>query len=221
MKVRLNRYLSECGVASRRKADELILSKKIKVNGRTVNELGKAIDPEKDTVLLNNRVLKAENKRYILLNKPRLMLTTLINNEDNKPTIAGLIKNIGERVYPVGRLDYDSEGLLFLTNDGELANRIHHPKYRIKKTYNVTVNGFIEDNKIKKIREGAILDERFIKPDSLKVTNLKTGSSKVAITFHEGKKHLVKDYLKYFGYPVRRLKRTRIGNLTLGNLRTG
>ena len=221
MKVRLNRYLSECGIASRRKADVLISSKKIRVNGRIIKELGTSIDPEKDRVSVNNREIRPEKKRYIILNKPRLILTTLTNNEDDKPTIAELIKKIDERVYPVGRLDYDSEGLLFLTNDGELANRIHHPRYGIKKTYSVTVKGIIDDKTLKKIRIGAKLDGKFIRPDRLKISNLKSGSSKVDITFHEGKKHLVKNYFKYFGFPVDRLKRTRIGNLKLEKLPSG
>lgn len=221
MKVRLNKYISECGIASRRKADELISSGKVRVNDRVIKKLGTTVDPEKDFVLINNREVKAEKKRYIILNKPRLYLTTLINNEDDKPTIADFIKDIGERVYPVGRLDFDSEGLLFLTNDGELANRIHHPRYGITKTYIAAVRGKIEIKETKKIRAGAKLDGKFIRPDRVKITNLRNGSSGVVISFHEGKRHLVKDYLNYFGFPVDRLKRTQIGNINLGKLPLG
>lgn len=221
MKVRLNKYLSECGIASRRNADVLISTKKVKVNGTVVKELGTSIDPAKDTVLINNRVIKAEKKRYVILNKPRLILTTLINNEDDKPTIVELIKDIKQRVYPVGRLDYDSEGLLFLTNDGELANRVHHPKYGVKKTYNAIVKGIPDEKTVTKVKGGIKLDGKFIKPDDIKVTKLKNGNSIVVISFHEGKKHLVKNYLNYFGFPVERLIRTHIGNLKLGNLPLG
>ena len=221
MKVRLNKYLSECGIASRRKADELIIARKVKVNGRIIKEPGVFIDLQKDIVFINNRKASAEKKRYIILNKPRLFLTTLVNKEDKKPTIVDLIKNINERVYPVGRLDYDSEGLLFLTNDGELANRIHHPRYEVKKTYNTTIKSLINDKMVKKIKDGTKLDGKFIKPDSVKITHLKNGSSKVVITFHEGKRHLVKNYLRYFGFRVERLRRTQIGNLKLGKLPCG
>jgi 23S rRNA pseudouridine2605 synthase len=210
-----------CGIASRRKADEMITAKKVRVNGRVIKELGTVIDPENDKVLINNRKIETENKKYIILNKPRLFLTTLVNNEDDKPTITGFINDINERIYPVGRLDYDSEGLLFLTNDGELANRIHHPSYEIKKTYSAIVRGFIDNKTLKKIKSGALLDGSFIRPDSVKNTPLKNGTTNVVITFHEGKKHLVKNYLNYFGFPVERLKRTMIGNLQLGNLHPG
>ncbi len=221
MKVRLNKYLSMCGVASRRKADELISAKKVRVNGRVIKELGTVINPDNDKVIFNNKLIEAETNRYLLLHKPRLFLTTLVNNEDEKPTITDFIKEINERVYPVGRLDYDSEGLLFLTNDGELANRIHHPRYEIKKTYSAIVNGIIDDKTLKKVKSGALLDGEFIRPDSVKSTVLKNGKSNVVITFHEGQKHLVKNYLNYYGFPVERLKRTMIADLQLGNLHPG
>ena len=221
MKVRLNKYLSMCGVASRRKADELISAKKVLVNGRVIKEIGTTVDPGNDKVIINNRLIEAETKRYILLHKPRLILTTLVNNEDDKPTITDLIKDINERIYPVGRLDYDSEGLLFLTNDGELANRIHHPRYEIKKTYSAIVKGVIDQKTMKKVKSGALLDGEFVRPDTVKTNVLKNGKSNVVITFHEGQKHLVKNYLNYYGFPVERLKRTKISDLELGNLHPG
>lgn len=221
LKVRLNKYLSMCGIASRRKADELISAKKVRVNGRVIRELGTVIDPGNDRVIVNNRVIELQQKRYVLLHKPRLYLTTLVNNEDDKPTITDFINGIDERIYPVGRLDYDSEGLLFLTNDGELANRIHHPRYEIKKTYSAIVNGKIDEKTMKKIKSGALLDGEFIRPDSVKTSVLKSGKSNVVITFHEGQKHLVKNYMNYYGFPVERLKRTKISDLELGNLHPG
>ena len=221
MKIRLNRFLSQCGISSRRKADELITSKKVSVNGSVVEELGTTIDPEKDVVRVDNKVLKAEKKRYIALNKPRLYLTTLVNNEDDKPTIVELIKGVKERVFPVGRLDFDSEGLLLLTNDGELANRVHHPKYGITKTYNAIVRETPDEKTIKKIVAGIRLDGSFVKPDAVKFKKLKNGNYIITISFHEGKKHLVKNYLNYFDLPVERLRRTHIGNLKLGRLPEG
>ncbi len=221
MKVRLNKYLSQCGIASRRKADQLIISGKIRVNDDIVKKPGRSIDPGMDLILVNNRKARQEKKRYIILNKPRLYLTTLINNEDGKPTVADLIRDIRERVYPAGRLDYDSEGLVFLTNDGELANRIHHPRYGVKKTYQVIIRELIQDTTIKKVEDGAFMDARFIKPDSLKVRRLRNGKLLLTITFHEGRKHLVKNYLRYFGLKVERLKRVQVGNLKLGGLARG
>lgn len=221
MKVRLNKYLSQCGVASRRKADELITGGKIRVNNAVVREPGSCVNPESDLVLINNKKANQEKKRYIALNKPKLYLTTLVNNEDTKPTIADLITDVRERVYPAGRLDYDSEGLVFLTNDGELANRIHHPKYGVKKTYQVIVNGAVHSKKVKRIEDGTMMDGRVVKPDFLKVTNLKNGKVQFIITFHEGRKHLVKNYLRCFDLQVKRLKRTRIGDLRLSGLARG
>lgn len=221
MKVRLNKYLSQCGVASRRKADELITGGKIRVNNAVVREPGSCVNPESDLVLINNKKANQEKKRYIALNKPKLYLTTLVNNEDTKPTIADLITDVRERVYPAGRLDYDSEGLVFLTNDGELANRIHHPKYGVKKTYQVIVKGEVHSKKVKRIEDGTMMDGRVVKPDFLKVTNLKNGKIQITVTFHEGRKHLVKNYLRCFDLQVKRLKRTRIGDLRLSGLARG
>lgn len=221
MTIRLNKYLSQCGVVSRRKADELIINGRIKVNDNIVRKPGKSINPGMDLILVDNKKAKQEKKRYIILNKPRLYLTTLINNEDSKPTVADLIKDIRERVYPAGRLDYDSEGLVFLTNDGELANKIHHPKFGVKKTYQVVIRELIQNTRIKRIENGVFMDARFIKPDFLKVKHLKNGKLQLTITFHEGRKHLVKNYLRYFGLQAERLKRVRVGNLKLGNLARG
>lgn len=221
MRIRLNKYLSQCGVASRRKADELIISGKIRVNDNIVRKPGKSVNPSMDLILVDNKKAKQEKKRYIVLNKPRLYLTTLINNEDSKPTVADLIKDIKERVYPSGRLDYDSEGLVFLTNDGELANKIHHPKYGVKKTYQVVIRELRQKTTIKRIENGVFMDARFVKPDSLKVKHLKNGKLQLTITFHEGRKHLVKNYLRYFGLQVERLKRVQVGNLKLGGLARG
>lgn len=131
--VRLNRFISMCGVASRRKADKLIKEGKVKVNGITIKEMGYRVDPQKDVVEVEGRVIKAPRYRYVILNKPCCYLSSLAEGKDGKKSIKELIKNIPERVYPAGRLDYNAEGLLVLTNDGELANRIMHPRYKLKK----------------------------------------------------------------------------------------
>jgi 23S rRNA pseudouridine2605 synthase len=139
--VRLNRYLSMCGVASRRKADQLILEGRVKVNGLVVKELGWKIDPEKDTVEVDGKVVKPPRFRYIALYKPCCYLTALGKSKEGKRTIEELLKDLPVKVYPAGRLDYNAEGLLILTNDGELANRIMHPRYKLPKTYQVLVKG--------------------------------------------------------------------------------
>jgi len=141
--VRLNRYLSMCGVASRRKADELIESGGVRINGKVVRELGRNIDTESDEIEVLGKVLAPELKRYVILYKPKLYITALGEGQDKKKTIEELIKGIPERVFPVGRLDYDAEGLIILTNDGELANKILHPKYELPKVYRARVKGVI------------------------------------------------------------------------------
>ena len=219
--MRLNRYLSNCGITSRRKADELISQGRIKVNGKTITEIGLRIDESKDEILVDNKLIKPEKKRYIILNKPKLLITSLSDTEQNKPTIKSLLSNISERVYPVGRLDYDSEGLLFLTNDGELANRIHHPRYEVKKVYFVVIKGKIPSNFEEKLIKGNKLEEGFIKPDNVDVLERSEFGASVNITFHEGKKHLVKRFFSTFDLKVIKLKRIAVGNIKLRNLKKG
>ncbi|HEX3035037.1 MAG TPA: pseudouridine synthase [Thermodesulfobacteriota bacterium] len=221
MTIRLNKYLSMCGVASRRKADELIEKGKVKVNGRVVKELGYSIDAEKDTIEVGARVIKPERKRYIALNKPRLYLTNLGEGEEGKRTIEELIKDIPERVYPVGRLDYDTEGLLILTNDGELANRILHPRYKLVKVYMALVKGRVEQGTLERMREGTLLDDGYTKPDYAKTIRYEEDNTLIEIAFHEGRKHIVKRFLAEFDHPVLRLKRTSVGPIKLGKLQKG
>lgn len=221
MKVRLNRYLSLCGAASRRKADELIKNGQIKVNGKPQRELGVTIDPETDTVELQGRVVRPEKKRYLILNKPKLYITALGESEDDKKTIEELIADIPERVYPAGRLDYDVEGLLILTNDGELANRIHHPRYELSKLYQATVSGNITKEKANRMSEGVGLEDGFAKPDAIKIIKRGDDVSIAEIAFHEGRNHLVKRFFSEFGHPVRKLIRISVGPISLGELAYG
>lgn len=221
MRVRLNRYLSQCGAASRRKADELIKSGQVSVNGEKLNELGVTIDTEKDTVELEGRVIKPERKRYLILNKPKLFITALGEGDDDKNTIQELIEDIPERVYPVGRLDYDVEGLLILTNDGELANRIHHPRYELSKLYRAVVKGKITTEKTLRMSEGTELEDGFVKPDSIKIIKSESELSTVEIAFHEGRNHLVKRFFEEFGHAVQKLQRISVGPISLGGLQRG
>ncbi len=219
--VRLNRYLSLCGVTSRRKADELILQGRVKVNGTTVKELGWRIDPERDVVEVDGREIKKPKYRYIILYKPCCYLTALGKSKDGKKTLQDLLKDIPERVYPAGRLDYNAEGLLLLTNDGELANRIMHPRYKLPKTYLVWVQGRVEGKTIESMKKGAMLEDGFAKPDKVKLIKHEKDKSLIEIVFHEGRKHIVKRFVSHFGHRVIKLKRVAIGPISLGKLRPG
>lgn len=221
MKVRLNRYLSQCGASSRRKADELIERGEVSVNGLVASGLGTVIDTDSDIVELSGRVIKPELKRYIILNKPRLYITALGEGEDDKRTIEELIVDIPERVYPVGRLDYDVEGLLLLTNDGELANRVHHPRYELSKIYRAELKGAVTKEMAESMKVGTQLEDGLAKPDMVKIISSSGQSSTVEIAFHEGRNHLVKRFFKEFGRPVKRLRRTSVGPINIGSLERG
>ncbi|MDW8066977.1 MAG: pseudouridine synthase [Aquificaceae bacterium] len=219
--VRLNRYLSMCGIASRRKADELILQGRVKVNGLVVKELGWRVDPQEDLIEVDGREVKPATHRYIILYKPCCYLTSLGQPKDGKKTIRELIKDVPERVYPAGRLDYNAEGLLILTNDGELANRIMHPRHKLPKTYLVWVLGKVSKETVERMQKGAMLEDGFAKPDSVRLIKHKEGKSLLQIVFHEGRKHIVKRFVSRFGHKVVRLKRVAIGPIELGSLKPG
>ncbi|NPA32357.1 MAG: rRNA pseudouridine synthase [Aquificae bacterium] len=221
MEVRLNKFLSEAGVTSRRKAEKLILSGKVKVNGKVVTELGTKIDPEKDVVEVEGKVVKPQRKRYIILNKPCCFLTQLGKSQDGRRTIEELIRDIPERVFPVGRLDYNTEGLLLLTNDGELANRVLHPRYKLPKVYLALVEGRVSPKTLKLMKRGTELEDGFAKPDDVRVVRYEGKDTLLEITFHEGRKHIVKRYLASFGHRVKRLKRVALGPIKLGKLSPG
>ncbi len=219
--MRLNRFLSECGITSRRKADNLIKAGRVTVNGEIVRALGSVVDELADTVTLDGKPVHRERKRYVMLNKPPFYLTSLKSMEDGKETITSFLGGIEQRVYPVGRLDYDSEGLLILTNDGELANRIHHPRYEVVKTYLVEISGEVPDDLEVALKKGTEIEKRFAKPDSVGVLQVSASRARVRISFHEGRKHLVKKYFEAFGLRVTRLKRISCGNVRLGELEKG
>jgi 23S rRNA pseudouridine2605 synthase len=221
LKLRLNKYLSMCGVASRRKADELIASGGVRINGVVEKELGRTIDPEKDRVEIGGLTVTPETHRYLVLNKPRLFVTAIGEGQDEKRTIDELISDVPERVYPVGRLDYDVEGLIILTNDGELANRILHPRYELLKVYRAVVRGDVAENVVKSMSLGAELEDGPAKPDSIKIIERKKGFTTFEIAFHEGRNHLVKRFFEAFGHKIWRLKRIAVGPVELGGLQLG
>ncbi len=221
MLVRLNRFLSMCGVTSRRKADRLIQEGRVKVNGKVVRELGTKVDPQKDVVEVDGKRVKVPKRRYIMLNKPCCYLTQLGRSQDGRKTIEELIKDIPERVFPVGRLDYNTEGLLILTNDGELANRILHPRYKLPKVYLALVKGKVTPKTLKDMEKGTELEDGFAKPDGVRIVRYEGDNTLLEIVFHEGRKHIVKRFLGSFGHKVLKLKRTAIGPIKLGKLPVG
>lgn len=215
--IRINKYIAECGVCSRRKADVLIQNKKVLVNGNIIDTLGTMIDEDKDVVTINNKVIKKEKKLvYIMLNKPKGYVTTSIEQFGRK-SVLDLI-DIKQRIYPVGRLDMYTEGLLLLTNDGDFANMLMHPKNKIKKTYIVKVKGNVTEDKIQKLRNGVDIGGYITK--KAEVTEIKD-SSLFQIVISEGKNRQVRKMCESVGLQVINLKRVKIGSLELGDLPVG
>ena len=216
---RIQKILSGRGVASRRKAEEMILAGRVTCNGR-VCVLGDVADPEADEIMIDGKPLPKEGKRcYIMLNKPRGFVTTL-SDEKGRKNAAQLVADCGQRVYPVGRLDMDSEGLLLFTNDGDFANNLMHPKHEVKKTYSVTVLGY-EDQKLEKLKLPVVLDGYRIQPPLVELESVTGNKAKILVTIHEGRNRQVRRMCATAGLTVMRLKRVREGNLELGDLPTG
>lgn len=219
-KVRLQKYLSECGVASRRKAEDLILAGKVKVNGKPAS-IGDKIDPAHDTVVVAGKKIKRSKKNtYIMLHKPRGFITTL-SDEMGRKCVAQLIEDVGTRVYPVGRLDRDSEGLLLLTDDGEFANALTHPARHVPKTYRVTVRPTITDDQITALTTGIEIDGRMTLPSEVRVLEKKEGRVVLEIIIYEGRNRQIRKMCDTLGLEVARLKRTQIGSVKLGMLKQG
>ena len=217
---RLQKVIAEAGIASRRKAEELIVKGKVKVNGKVVTELGTKVD-SKDTIEVNNKIIEKEIKEYYLLNKPRGVITST-SDDKGRTTVVDLI-NTEARIYPVGRLDYDTTGALLLTNDGEFANILTHPKNNIDKVYLAKLNGIIKGEHINKLKDGVMLDNILVKPSrvKLKKTDPSKNTSMVEITIHEGKNHEVKRLFESVGFLVDKLTRERIGIFNLEGLKSG
>lgn len=219
-KVRLQKFLAECGVASRRKSEELIEGGKVKVNGR-VASIGDKIHPKKDTVTVNGKkIVKQKNCTYIMLHKPRGFITTM-NDEMDRKCVAELIKDVPVRVYPVGRLDRDSEGMLLFTNDGEFANAMTHPTKHVPKTYRVTVRPSITDEQITALTQGVIIDDRKTAPAEVRVILKEEGRVVLEIILYEGRNRQIRKMCEEVGLEVARLKRTAIGSIKLGMLKQG
>jgi pseudouridine synthase len=231
-RLRLQKIISQSGLASRRAAEKLIEEGRVSVNGRTVREMGVKADPVADDIRVDGRRLRApERHRYILLNKPAGVVTTR-SDPQRRQTVLDLLRGVREYVYPVGRLDYDSEGLLLLTNDGDLAARLTHPRHEVERTYEAHVAGTPDEDAIEKLRRGIPLDGKRTMPADVKLLSRGPAPRKGAaherrvngvllITIHEGRNRQVRRMCEAVGHPVRKLRRTRIGPISDRRLRPG
>ena len=211
--IRLQKFMADSGIASRRKCEELILQGKVQVNGKQITELGTKINPEKDVVEFENKIINNENKKYvyILLNKPIGYVTTS-KDQFGRDTVLDLVK-VKERIVPVGRLDMYTSGALILTNDGDFVNKVTHPSHEINKTYNVTVKGIVTDENVKALESGVIIDENYkTKPAIVKILKIDKEKkiSRIQITIHEGKNRQIRKMCKAIDKNVLALHRARI-----------
>ncbi|MEP6562766.1 MAG: pseudouridine synthase [Nakamurella sp.] len=219
--VRLQKVLAAAGVASRRKAEELIRSGRVKVDGIVVKEMGTRIDPDEAVVHVDgNRVVLRADQVYLALNKMPGMLSTM-SDELGRPNIGQLLQDRPERLFHVGRLDMDSEGLLLLTNDGDLAHRLTHPSYGVPKTYMAEIPGPVPRDLGRRLKAGVELEDGPAKVDSFEVVDVHNGRAVVEVVLHEGRKHIVRRLLDAVEHPVSRLVRTQIGDVQLGHQRPG
>lgn len=219
--IRLQKFIAQCGIASRRKAEELILGGHVKVNGKTAI-LGDKVLPTDKVFVRGKRIVVAKggNYRYIMLNKPRGFITTM-NDERGRKCVAQLVENVGERVYPIGRLDKDSEGMLVFTNDGDFANKVMHPKNNVYKIYRVTVRPSIDEDQLVKLETGVELDGRKTAPAYVRVIHKEQGRVVLEMILHEGKNREIRRMCEAVGLEVARLKRTQIGGVKMGMLKQG
>lgn len=218
---RLQKYLADSGIASRRKSEEFILAGKVKVNGEIIKELGFKVDPEKDLIeYLGVKVEKNKERMVLMLNKPTEVISSAKDPQGRK-TVIDLIPERFPRLYPVGRLDYDSEGMILLTNDGELANKITHPKSKVKKVYSVWVYGYPSKESMSKFSKGVELEDGTTAPAKIKIIKKGKNSTEMEVEISEGKKRQVRRMFEILGHPVFKLVRTQIGELKMGNLEQG
>ena len=220
MKIRLNKFLSLCGIAARRKSEEYIQSGRVKINEQTELKPQTIINTEIDTVYFDSIPIKPQKFKYYKMNKPRLCLTTMASDE-RKRTVQEFLPKDDVKLFPVGRLDYDTEGLLIFTNDGDFAHKISHPSFEIKKTYLTHLDGDISDGLLIKMSKGAKLSDGFLLPENLEVLSRNNKETLVKITIHEGRNHIVKNFFKYFNKKVKKLKRIAVGSIKLGELESG
>ncbi|MFD1427804.1 23S rRNA pseudouridine2605 synthase [Kroppenstedtia sanguinis] len=217
---RLQKVMARAGVASRRKSEEWILSGKVRVNGETVTQLGTRVDPERDRIEVEGRLIQSEQKRYFIFYKPRGVITSL-SDPEGRPVVVDWFRDVDERVYPVGRLDYDTEGLLLLTNDGELAHGLVHPRHEVDKIYQVTVEGTPAKKSLLRLETGVKLSDGWTAPAKVRMLRREKGQACLEITLHEGRNRQVRRMCEAVGHPVVHLVRVQLAFLTLSGLQPG
>ena len=219
--VRLQKVLAKAGVASRRAAEDLIAQGRVSVDGEIVREFGRRVDPDNVVIRVDGtRVVLDETLVYLALNKPRGMHTTMTDDQ-GRPCVGDLVRDRAERLFHVGRLDADTEGLLLLTNDGDLAHRLMHPSFEVLKTYLAEVEGTVPRGLGKQLRAGIELEDGPARADEFRVKDMQAGRTLVEIVLHEGRKHIVRRMLAEAGFPVDNLVRTAFGPITLGDQKSG
>lgn len=221
MQERLQKILASAGLASRRAAETMITDGRVTVNGAVVTELGTKADPDSDKIALDGKPVTVAKKRvYLVLNKPAGYVTTL-SDPGGRPVVTELLKDIKERVFPVGRLDFNTEGLLILTNDGEWANRLAHPRHEVEKEYLVKIRGDLSADKISQLSEGVALEDGLTAPARVEIIRILEKNVWFTITIHEGRYRQVRRMCEALGLPLVKLKRIRYGNILLGELKAG
>jgi 23S rRNA pseudouridine2605 synthase len=219
--IRLQKVLAGAGVGSRRACEELIAAGRVSVDGEVVREQGRRVDPETVVVHVDGmRVTTASNRVYLALNKPKGMVSAM-SDAEGRPTVGDLVADRRERLFHVGRLDADTEGLLLLTNDGELAHRLSHPSFNVPKTYLAQVIGPVQRDVGKRLRAGVLLEDGPVKVDSFRLIDSAGNKVLVEVVLHEGRKHIVRRLLAEVGHPVQSLVRTAVGPVQLGSQRPG
>lgn len=217
--IRLNKYLADCGVGSRRECDSLIADGQVKVNGKTAS-LGYMVKDGDKVTVNDKRIGDKQRPYYIMLNKPKGCVTT-VKDDLGRKTVMDFVKDIHARLYPVGRLDYDTEGLLILTNDGDLSNRLTHPRNEINKTYVCRISGMLKENERATLEKGVLIDGVKTAPAKVKIVEQDQHHTRCEVTIHEGRNHQVKKMFEAVGKEVEFLKRVAVGDLRLGGLKRG
>lgn len=219
--VRLQKVLARAGVASRRASEDLIARGRVEVNGQVVTEFGTRVDPVRDVIRVDGARIPPEHRNaYLVLNKPRGILSAMADDR-GRQTLADLVPRRSERLFHVGRLDADTEGLILLTNDGEFAQRMSHPSHEVRKTYIAVVQGSLDHRTLARLRRGITLEDGPIVPDKVRIVARETRQTMVEITLHSGRNRIVRRIFDELGHPVLRLSRTAIGPVRLGNLKSG
>src|SRR3972149_4994789 len=219
--IRLQKIISQAGISSRREAERLIIEGRVLVNGNVVRELGAKADPRTDDIRVDGKKIKKEEQKiYILLNKPKGCITT-VKDDRGRPTVIDLLRGVKKNVYPVGRLDFNTEGILLLTNDGDFAQHLAHPRHKIPKTYSVKISGVPTEKELRKLSDGVVVFKRKTAPAQVRFDRTTGNNSWLTITLHEGKKRQITRMGEIIGHPVIKLKRIKYGFLELGNLKPG